>query len=183
MGRIKEALAFPFKRFGRMFYYWWVLIPVLGWLVYYGYAIDFIRAVLAGEEELPAFNEFWRLFKTGFFLAVIILIISLAAVVLRVIPFVGWILYLYAILIMPILIVQFAASERFVDGLDFVRATKIIVNNLLDYVILILQIIVVTVVWLVASIPVITLIITLPATSFGVLYLITKFYKKALAKT
>ncbi len=183
MVTIKEALKYPFGKFARLFNYYWLLVPIWGWFVVYGYMIRVINDIWAGNEsELPAIRPFGGLFSTGFFVLVISLALSILAGIASVIPYIGWLVYIYLILVIPVMIMQYAESKRVGDGFNFVRASKMVFMNFGNYIVMWLKVLVVAIVFLIASIPIITLIITIPAMSFSQYFLLADFYKQAKDK-
>ncbi len=179
MATIGEALKYPFANFKRLFNYWWILVPIWGWFVVGGYGIRIINELVKGNTiELPAIRPFTGLFKTGFFYFVTWVIIVLVMSLLMLIPVLGWLVYVYFILIAPILTFQFAESGRIRDGLNFIRASKTIFPNFGRYLLAYVKTVVVMLIFLVASILIITLIVTIPAMMFSGNYIFAEFYKQ-----
>ncbi len=179
MATIKEGLKYPFVNFKRLFNFYWVLIPVWGWFVFFGYAVKIINEIRSGKrEELPPIRPFKGLFKLGFLVAVLSLVYGIAINIVLKIPLVGWIGYIYIMLILPIVFIQFAETEKMADGFDIVRATKTVFGNLGKYIVMYLKIIVVGLIFMAASIPIITLIVTIPAMSFMQYLFVMDFYKE-----
>jgi len=180
MATIKQALKYPFAKFARLWNYWWMLVPVWGWLVVMGYLIRLVNEIKKGKsDELPAIRPFAGLFSTGFFLVVALLVPGIISSLLANLWSWFWILYVYMILINPILILQFAEKRRIRDGLNVFLATKMVFTHLGSFVLTWLKTMVVIIIWLLASLPMITLLITLPAISFGQYRLFTDFYVQA----
>ncbi|MBW2969241.1 hypothetical protein KY314_03935, partial [Candidatus Woesearchaeota archaeon] len=82
----------------------------------------------------------------------------------------------------PIMFIQLAEKESLTHAFNVVRAHKIVFNNFKDYIIVVLQQLAVTIVLLIASIPIITLIFTLPAMSYAKNYLYARFYRDVKKK-
>ncbi len=185
MATIKRALKYPFVKFARLWNFWWFLVPVWGWFVGMGYFVRLVNEIKKGKgDELPAIRPFLGLFSTGFFLVVgLIPQIILVLLAKKNILF-PWslILAVYFILILPIQVLQFAEKRRIRDGLDVTQATKTALTHLGPFLITWLKMLVVTIIWILASLPVITLLITLPALSFGQYRLFTDFYIEASEK-
>lgn len=176
---IKDAIKYPWEKMVRAFWFWLVLIPVFGWFPLYGYMLDMMQDINKGKDRmLPKFGRYWDLFVHGFYYFVFAIIVGIVAQILMRIPVVGWIVYLYVILIVPMLAVNYAVKRKFSAFFDIGLATRLVFGNLLAYIVLILKTIVVGLFWLVCSIPVITLIWTLPAMQFSSAYLIAQFYRK-----
>ncbi|MEK6951256.1 MAG: hypothetical protein AABX13_06050 [Nanoarchaeota archaeon] len=180
MATIKQALKYPFINFARLWNYWWFLVPLWGWLVVNGYVVRIINEIRKGKsEELPAIRPFKGLFETGFFLGIALLVPGLTAFLLTFLW--GWlrILAVYLILITPVLVLQFTEKRRIRDGMNVLAATKLVFTHFGLFVLTWLKTAVVIIVWALASLPVITLLITLPAITFGKYRLFTDFYVQA----
>lgn len=176
---IKDAIRYPWVKMKRAFWFWLILIPIFGWFPLYGYILDVIQNVVKGsDKELPKFGRYGDLFAQGFYYFVFAVIVGVVAQVLVRIPIVGWIVYLYVLLIVPMLVVNFAVKRRFGAFFDIKFATKIVFGNFLQYIVLILKTIVTMLFWLVCSIPIITLVWTMPAMQFSSQFLIAQFYRK-----
>jgi hypothetical protein len=183
---ISDAIRYPFVRFRRLFYWLWILIPVLGWLAFSGYCIRIMQFVLKGQyREAPKFGPFWHNCLLGLYSWAVGIAVS--AVIA---PFAFWnitgsvigIIMYYALavyigLVTPIMMIQLAETEKLARAFDIVRAHKIVFNNFRKYIIVVLQQFVVGIVFLLASIPLITLVVTIPAMSYSKQYLYTRFYR------
>lgn len=176
---IKDAIRYPWTKMKRAFWFWLILIPIFGWLPLYGYMLDIFQNITGGKDkELPKFGKYWGLFVQGFYYLVFALIVGIVVQLALRIPVAGWILYVYIMMITPMLLVNYAVKRRFGAFFDIGLATKLIFGNIIQYIILVLKIIVVTLFWLVCSIPIITLVWTMPAMQFSSGFLIAQFYRK-----
>lgn len=183
---ISETLKYPFKRFKRIWNFYWILIPIIGYFALMGYIVDILKSVFRGEEEMPKFVGFWKNVGKGFFLFLALIIIQIVYNILiylfRFIPVLGVILtivlVIYLILLCPMLIMQYAITEKFKDALDIAKATRTMFIDFWAYVLVILKLFVVMLVWLAASIPIITLIVTVPLMSFSQYYMYGTFYRE-----
>ncbi|MEK6901620.1 MAG: DUF4013 domain-containing protein [Nanoarchaeota archaeon] len=179
MATIGEALKYPFANFKRVFNYWWILIPIWGWFVVSGYGIRIINTLVNGNtKELPAIRPFTGLFRTGFFAVVTWLTIAIITGLFTLIPVLGWIVYAYIIFIAPLLMFQFAEQGRIRDGFNVLRASKTMFSSFGRYLVAYVKTIVVGIVFLLASILIITLIVTLPAISFSQYFFFAEYYKQ-----
>ena len=179
MATIGEALKYPFANFKRVFNYWWLLVPIWGWFVVPGYFIRVINELVKGNtKELPAIRPFAGLFRTGFFVVVTWLIIVIITGLFMFIPILGVIVYAYFILVNPILIFQFAEQGKIRDGLNVVRASKTVFASFGRYLVIYVKTIVVGIILFIASVLIITLIVTIPAMSFSQCYLFAEYYKQ-----
>ncbi len=182
---IGDALKYPFARFKRLFYWLWLFIPILGWLAFSGYVLRIIQDVIKGKHrQVPKFGQFWPNCKLGllaWIISLVLVVIMMAVGSLQL--FMGlwgmviyYVVVIYISLISPIMIVQLAETEDLAKGFNFVRAHKIVFKNFWPYIIMLLKQLVVTIVLLLASIPIITLIFTVPAMSYSKQYLFARFY-------
>jgi len=81
-------------------------------------------------------------------------------------------------LIVPVLAINYAVKRRFGAFFEIGLATKMVFGNFGAYIVMILKTIVVGLFWLLCSIPIITLIWTLPAMQFSSGFLLAQFYRK-----
>ncbi|MBW3002439.1 DUF4013 domain-containing protein [Candidatus Woesearchaeota archaeon] len=176
---IKDAIKYPWAKMQRAFWFWLMLIPIFGWFPLYGYMLDFMQNIVKGaDKELPKFKNYWNLFGQGFFYLVFALIVGVIVQIAIRIPIVGWIIYLYIVLIVPILAINYAVKRRFGAFFDIGLATKMVFGHFGSYIVMILKTIVTGLFWLLCSIPIITLIWTLPAMQFSSGFLLAQFYRK-----
>jgi len=176
---IGSALKYPWQKMQRVFWYWLILIPIFGWFPLYGYMLDVVQSILKGnDKELPKFGKYWPSFVQGFYVFIFAMIAGVVANILIRIPIAGWVAYVFLILIVPVLMIHYAAKRRFGAFFDVVFATKMVFGNFIEYIVLILKTIVATLFWLLCSIPIITMIWTLPAMQFSSQFLLAQFYRK-----
>ena len=174
-----EGLKYPFNKFKRLFNFYWALIPILGWFAVAGYVIKIRKNMMANDFfETPDFGSFVENMKVGFFYFFYILVFGLLILLFTRIPVVGWIFSLYFALVMPIMRLDYTKNLKFSEGWDFVNATKLVFSNFGDYIVAWLKYIGVILLYLVGSILIITLIVTIPAMIFFDYYFITDFYNK-----
>ncbi len=185
MATIKSALKYPFAKWGRLFYWLWMLIPIIGWLAFSGYGIRVIQSILKGNvKEVPKFGPFWENCRLGLYAFVVGIAIGLVTSVFSFLQMpmgiAGSVIYfavaIYIGLVSPIMIIQLAETENLSKAFDVVRAHRIVFKNFRKYIIVVLQQFVVVLVFLLASIPIITLIFTIPALNYSKHYLYTRFY-------
>jgi len=184
---ITEAARYPFKRIWRLFYWLWLLIPIFGIIVYMGYLLKLIRSVVRDtDDEAPEFGKVMPNFYLGlnflFFFAVYFILMSVLGYItsftsLLILPFM--LFSIYVNLIMPILYTQLAEKRKLSAGINIVRATKIIRHNLKAFIIMMLKQIALLFIWAFATLPIITIIFSIPAMLYSANYLFADFYKKA----
>lgn len=184
---ITEALRYPFKKISRLFYWVWLLIPILGLIIYAGYLIKLVKSVIHETENIPPkFGSIKENIILGFYVLLIFAAYQTLIILLGVINmYFSYFLILivivsiYVNLIVAILYVQLAERGKLKQGLNIIRATKIVLKNLDQFLVLLLKQIVLLLIWVLVSIPVITIIFTLPALCYGTAYIYADFYKKA----
>lgn len=191
MATIKSALKYPFAKFGRLFYWLWIFLPIIGWLALAGYNLRIIKDILKGNhKEVPKFGPFWDNCRLGLYAFVVGIAVGLVTAGFSFLQMpmgiAGSVIYfavaIYVGLISPIMVIQLAETESISKAFDVVRAHKIVFKNFRKYIIVMLQQFVVSLVLLLASIPVITLIFTLPAISYSKQYLYSRFYAELKSK-
>ena len=182
---IGDALKYPFAKFKRLFYWLWLFIPIFGWLAFSGYVLRIIQEVIKGKHrQVPKFGQFWPNCKLGLLAWIISIVIAVVMLFVGLLQLVlglwGTVIYyisvIYISLISPIMIVQLAETEDLAKGFNFIRAHKVVFGNFWPYIIMLLKQLVVTIVLLLASIPIITLVFTFPAMSYSKQYLYSRFY-------
>ncbi|HSU72967.1 MAG TPA: hypothetical protein VLJ21_03910 [Candidatus Binatia bacterium] len=175
-----DALELPLRSIRRVWWYWLILIPVVGWILVAGYLADAVRAFVQGKRELPAFGKLDETALIGVMMCIIGAVFWLAATLLLRIPYVGWIPALFVWLVMPLFLIHFAVRRT----LDFVDDTpyllRILGSRVLPFLGYHARALLLGVVLLIASLPIITLLITMPALAFGNAYLFAKFYAETV---
>ena len=98
------------------------------------------------------------------------------------IPGIGMLLYILGVLIFPILLIQFSLARNYADmlgnGFDVPRAVRLIAGNLGAYIILLLKMILIGIIAVLASLPLITILITYPAYMYATQFLLVDFFRK-----
>lgn len=156
-----------------------VLGLIFGGLPITGYLLDIMKAIASGrDKEMPAFGSYWQKYVPGFFYLLFSLILGVVMGIVMRIPVLGIILYIYVVLITPMLVMNYAVKRRFGAFFDIGLATKLVFGHFWAYVLMILKTIVVLLFWLVCSIPVITAIWTIPAMQVSSQFLIAQFYRR-----
>lgn len=179
MATIKEALKFPLASFKRLFNFYWGLIPLWGWFILCGYFVREMRSVFLGKvDELPAVRPFKGQFMSGLLLFLVhIVLLSLLYFVLFV-PYIGWVLFALIVFVYPVLLLQYANTTQFLEGLNLIEASITAFSNFGKYVLTWLKVLLVSFIWSVLSIPVITVIVTLPAMKYSAIFLYADFYRE-----
>lgn len=176
---LTEALKYPFANWKRLFNYFWILVPVWGWFVVYGYLIRILENLRRGRHrELPTIHPFKGLFSAGFFLCVSIFAYAIILFALSLIPVLGWLIYIYVLLISPLLLLRYSETKKIKDIFDVVGASEVMFSHFKEYILAWLKTIAFIFILLVASLPLVTLIVTLPAVSLGQYYFFGEFYRE-----
>lgn len=175
---IEEGFKYPFRKFKRLFYFYWIILPIIGWFWFSGYMLKIIQELVKGNnKELPPFGSYLENFKKGFFFFAYMILISLIIMIVGIIPIIGPILAIIFGLITPLLTIQYANKESFSDGLDIKKSLILASNNIIEYIVAFFKTIVVFVILVIISLPIITLIITIPAAQFFKFYFFADFYR------
>ncbi|MBW2969286.1 DUF4013 domain-containing protein [Candidatus Woesearchaeota archaeon] len=190
MATIEQALKFPFARIKRLFYWLWILIPIFGWFAFSGYIMRIIQSVIKGKyKQAPKFGKFWPNFILGIYVFILSAVIGIVIMPVSFLQFAGpfgfiayYAVIIYISFIAPIMFIQLAEKESLTHAFNVVRAHKIVFGNFKEYIIVVLQQLAVAIVLLIASIPIITLIFTLPAMSYSKNYLYARFYRNVKKK-
>lgn len=180
---IGEALKYPFNRFAGIWNIFWALIPIIGNFLVAGYFKRIVQHALKGRnKELPLFEDYNENLVDGFFLTLattLLLFINFASAAMLIwIPILGWLAIPLLFMMVPLQLMQYMESGKFVDALNYQKTVKMVFTNFGDFLITALKNLVVICVWILASIPVVTMVVTLPAMKFGAFALIADFYKR-----
>ncbi len=177
--KFKEGFKYPLNNFARIFNYYWMLVPILGIFAVYGYLFKIIESIAKGSrKELPEFGSFFENMKEGFLALVFIIPLVLLFMVGMMIPFVSYFIMLVYVVCIPMLIINYAVERKFMALFDFKKVFDMIFSDFGDYVWTYLKSILLGLVWVLCSIPVITLIATMPAMMFSQHYFIADFYAR-----
>lgn len=179
MGLFGDTFSFPFRSWKRLLWYWLNLIPFLGWILYAGYTADILKRIVDDDADaLPPFGEFGATFIVGLQYFVIALLLTIVAEAFLFIPYIGWVFWIALMVLLPFLIAHFAVTRKLGNGFDVVFAFKTVFGNFLKYLWFTLVGIGVLLVLLLCSLPIITLIVTLPAMQVAGQYLYGRFYRE-----
>jgi hypothetical protein len=188
MATIGEAITYPLKKFWRLFYWLWALIPVIGWISYIGYTLRLTREVMRGnKKEAPKYGKFWENFNNGLFPFIVILAINIISMfiapVLKKVGVVGNILYyLLALLIgflLGVMVLQYIEKWRIEDFFKIGRAFSTLFGNFGSFIVMLLKQLVASIVFLIMSIPIITMLFTMPAMGYSKNMLLADWYRNA----
>lgn len=183
MGLFKDAFAFPFRNLKRIWWFWIMAIPVVGWIWFLGYVADINKRNAEDElKELPKMGEFWPVFKIGFFYLLLSAILGLINNFLLYIPRVGWIPWIIGLFLIPILLVHYSVTREFKQGFNLKIAFELLIGHFWKYLGYNLCLLVLIVVLFICSLPIITALLTIPAMSFSSIYLYSRFYREVYGR-
>ena len=187
---IKDGLKYPFANWKRLFNFWWIL-TIVGIFSVIGYFVEITENLLKKKnKELPEFKGFWRLFKKGFlFFAVTIIPVIFSIWTLGIVDKLargitaGELLYLtiaiFIDLFLAILFINYIKKGNFEAVFEYKKAWKVVSKNYKATLMTLLKQTVVGLILLFASIPVITMLVTIPAMSFVSYYFLVELYNNA----
>lgn len=179
MGLFKDALAFPFKPFKRLWWFWINIIPIVGSIFFTGYIVNINKRIVEEElKTLPAFEFSWETFKLGVLYIIISVILTVVNNFFLHIPRVGLIPWAVGLLIIPFLLVHYSVTREFKQGFNIILALRIVFGHFLKYLKYNLLIIALILIWFLASLPLVTLLITIPAIAYGSAFLYAHFYRE-----
>lgn len=168
---IEESVKFSFRAMRRIWMYYWNFIPILGWILLGGYTISVINA----KHELPKWKIDW---KRGFLFALSSGVWGVIMYTLGYWEF-GWIIALCIGLNLPVMLAAYALGDDIKDAFNILGSTKLILRNFKAYLVLWGRLILLSLFYLVCTIPIITAIVTIPGAYFSNWYLVARFMDEA----
>ena len=190
---IEMGFKYPFKQWKRLFNFWWAIIPILGWFAVTGYFKKIIEHMLKKDfKELPKFGNFWDNFSKGlmFFIMMLIpmiiagVITSIIGKIFEGIPFGGLIGFLIACFIdffLALLFINYVKGNNFEDVIDVKKIWAMISKDWNKTFTMMVKQAVLVLAFIIVSIPIITLVVTIPAMVFAGYYFIVDFYNEIKA--
>lgn len=177
-----DALKFPFKTPVRLLYVLWLIIPILGWLVLFGYVVRLINEFIDGNYEGLIKLEFVDDLKLGAGMFVkalpfyVLYFIVLSAVI-YLNDALGTLIQLLAIFIVPLLAVNFFRKQTISSFFEF-DVLNVAKDNLGEYITTVIKQIILSIIFAILSI----IIIGIPAFYFTSSIFIANFYGKFIAQ-
>jgi len=139
-----DAFKYPFRTPKRLLYVLWLFIPVLGWLILFGYGVRLVNEFIEGRYEGLIKLDFMEDLKLGFitFLKALPFYILYIAIVFAA-TFVNETLgnlvnFLLGFFVVPILVVNFFRKQTIESFFEF-QLLDIVRGNLGDYIIAVLK--------------------------------------------
>ena len=174
---LSDAFKYPFKTPNRLIYALLVLIPILGWLVLFGYMVRLINEFIEGRYEGLIKLDIIENLKLGFitflkalpFYIVYAIVVSAATYVSANLG--SLVNLLLAFFVIPILAVNFFRKQTIESFFEF-DVLNIVKDNLGDYIVTVLKQYVLSIGFLILSI----VLIGIPALLFTNSIFIANFY-------
>ncbi len=172
-----DAFKYPFKKPKRLLYGLWLLIPILGWFIIFGYSVRLVNEFIEGRYEGPIKLNPMEDLKLGFviFLKSIpfyILYIAIIVAVDSVNETLGYLVsFLLGFFVVQILMVNFFRKQTIGSFFEF-QLLDIVRDNLGDYIIAMLKQYALTIVFLILSI----ILVGIPAMLFTSSIFIANLY-------
>lgn len=174
---LSDAFKYPFKAPKKLLYALLLLIPILGWLVLFGYMVRLINEFVEGKYEEPIDINLIEDLKLGtftflkalpFYIAytIIVFAVSYISATLG-----GLINLLLAVFVIPILVVNFFRKQTIESFFEF-DALNVVKDNLGDYTVAILKQYIIGFAFVILSI----ILIGIPAAIFTNSIFIANFY-------
>lgn len=174
----KAAFKYPFNRARRLWNILWFLLPIIGWFVLFGYAIDIVKYFLKGNfKELPKM-EFGRDLKLGFFMFFKGLPFFLAymavTIAISFVPGIGILFNLFTgFFVVPMMTINFFKKQT-VDSYFEFKKLKPVFTEIEDYVVMLLKSIGLSLVFLLMFL----ILVGIPAGVFTKYIFFADFYRR-----
>lgn len=162
-----DAFKYPFKMPKRLLYALWLLIPILGWFIIFGYGVRLVNEFIEGRYEGPIKLNFMEDLKLGFviFLKALPFYILYMAIIVAIISvnenLANLVSLLLGFFVVPILMVNFFRKQTIGSFFEF-QLLDIVRDNPGDYIITVLKQYALTIVFLILSI----ILVGIPAMLF-----------------
>lgn len=172
-----DAFKYPFKTPTRLVYALLLLIPILGWLVLFGYVVRLVNEFIEGRFEGLIKLEIVDDLKLGvitflkalpFYIAYLIIIFIASYISSSLGSLVS---FLLAFFVVPILMVNFFRKQTIESFFEF-DLLNVVKDNLGDYIMIVLKQIALTIVFLILSF----ILIGIPALYFTSSIFVANFY-------
>jgi hypothetical protein len=176
---LSDAFRYPFKKPKRFLYALFLLIPIFGWLILFGYLVRLVNKFIEGRYEGPIKLNIIDDMSLGFTILlkslpfIIVYIIIISAVNYASETFGILFNLLLSVFIIPILQVNFYRKQTIKSYFEF-DILNIVKDNLGSYVVVILKQYALTIIFLILSI----VLIGIPALLFTNTIFIANFYGK-----
>jgi hypothetical protein len=173
-----DAFNYPFRRFSGLFNILWVFVPILGWLLLYGYTLKITKEFLAGKyDELPNldFNADlalgWRLFVRIIPFSFVYGVV--AGALMAIAEEARLLLLPFELLVLPMLFINFIKKETVASSFEF-SVVRPVLANFGEYVMAMLKSIGLGLVFMVLSL----VLVGIPAGAFTRNIFLADFYRR-----
>ncbi|MGB9940594.1 DUF4013 domain-containing protein [Methanosarcina sp.] len=139
-----DAFKYPFKTPKRLLYVLWLFIPVLGWLILFGYGVRLVNEFIEGRYEGLIKLDFMEDLKLGFItflktLPFYVLYIAIVFAATSINETLGNLVsFLLGFFVVPILVVNFFRKQTIESFFEF-QLLDVVRDNLGDYIIAVLK--------------------------------------------
>lgn len=178
-----DALLYPFKEPKRLLYALLLLIPILGWLILFGYIVRLVNEFIEGRYEGLIKLDFMEDLKLGFvtFLKALPFYILYTVIVFAAIyvneTLGNLVSLLLGFFVVPILVVNFLRKQTIESFFEF-QLLNIVRDNPGDYIIAVLKQYALSIVFLILSI----LLVGIPAMLFTNSIFVANLYGRLVEK-
>jgi len=171
-----KGLKYPWGEPRRLWNILWVLVPIIGWFALGGYIKKIVNSIVKGNtKKLPAFGSFEDNLAKGFMLIVKSIPLTIAVIVVGLIPFIGPIItWTFSIFLAPWIGINLLQKYTIESTFEFKKAGIIVFNHLGEYLLALVKTIVFSVIYFVLSI----VLVGIPCLSFGREIYFAEFYAK-----
>ncbi|MBW2966356.1 DUF4013 domain-containing protein [Candidatus Woesearchaeota archaeon] len=174
----KSAFKYPFNRAKGLLNILWLLLPIIGWFILFGYGITIVKHFLKSDfSKLPVMDikanlslGFFMFLKSIPFVIVLFIIQAFAIFIPLIGTLVSWFISLF---IVPILTINFFKKETVSSYFEFEKL-KHVFNNFGDYIIVLLKTIALTIIFFLLII----ILVGIPAGSFTKNIFFADFYRR-----
>lgn len=174
---LSDAFKYPYKTPTRLVYALLLFIPILGWLVLFGYLVRLVNEFIEGRYEGLIKLEIVDDLKLGVIIFLKALPFYIAyIIVISIVSYINTSLgsavsFLLSFFVIPILMVNFFRKQTIESLFEF-DLLNVVKDNLGDYIIMILKQYVVTIVFLILSF----ILIGIPGLCFTSSIFVANFY-------
>lgn len=169
-----QGLKYPWIRGKRLWNILWVLVPIFGWLVLFGYCVNIIKAIVNGKKDgLPELKGIWDNFVLGFMMLIKLIPLIIVIILIELIPFIGWLIMLFlGVVFIPYLIINLFVKDDIVASFDVTKTWNVVMGNFKEYIIAWLKTLGYCIIYVLLSF----ILVGIPALVFGRMFYLAEFY-------
>lgn len=175
----KDAFGYSFKRAKGLLNILWVFLPIFGWFALGGYSIRIIKEFCDGKFKKLPVMKFKSDMKFGFFMFLKAIPFILAYIIVTSIlgaisdSLGGFVEFLLAIFVVPMLAINFMKKETIESFFEF-EVLRAVVDNFKDYIIVVLKSIGLAIIFILMMI----VLVGIPAAAFTRNIFLADFYRR-----